>query len=162
MEVTPISRPACCKSRLGPLYLLVVAKGRIESDGTELRTFATSSGKASRRKSASLSDPAFWNGSTATERRTLESGLPNSSCFQSVPRSQATAITIASPTTRPTIRTVFFVVCVAFVVCAAESRAGVSTALALAPDAGSESSDSGLVVLAADAASDTCVGAIQR
>ena len=34
MEVTPISRPACCKSRLGPLYLLVVAKGRMENDGT--------------------------------------------------------------------------------------------------------------------------------
>ncbi len=34
MEVTPISRPACCKSKFGPLYLLVVANGRIENDGT--------------------------------------------------------------------------------------------------------------------------------
>jgi hypothetical protein len=34
IEVTPISRAACCKSTFGPLYSLVAAKGRMEKDGT--------------------------------------------------------------------------------------------------------------------------------
>src|SRR5215469_17714820 len=60
-----MARPACWRSTSGPLYLLVVAKGRTENDFMRLRVVAISSGKARRRKSISLSEPAFWNGSTA-------------------------------------------------------------------------------------------------
>src|SRR5207245_9898573 len=60
-----MSRPACCKSAFRSLYLLVVAEGRIEKDCTWLSAVAISSAKASRRKSMSLSEPAYCNGSTA-------------------------------------------------------------------------------------------------
>src|SRR5215469_9718890 len=50
----------------GPLYLLVVANGRTENDGTRLSAVAISSAKANRRKSDSLSlEPGLCSGSTA-------------------------------------------------------------------------------------------------
>src|SRR6516164_4164774 len=65
MDMTPMARPACCRSTSGLLYLLVVANGRTENDFTRLREVAISSGNASRRKSMLLSNPAFWNGNIA-------------------------------------------------------------------------------------------------
>src|ERR1700758_853055 len=81
MSVTPISRPACLKSRLGAVYLLVVANGRIAKERTSVSVFAISSGSARRRKSASLSDPTFWNGRTATVLGPAESPEETAACL---------------------------------------------------------------------------------
>ena len=51
---THISRPISCKSKLVPVYLLLMANGRIANDSLKLNSVVISSAMARRRKSVSF------------------------------------------------------------------------------------------------------------